>query len=87
MDKQKQREFAQGPWRLVLTYRHPGSRSEGTHGELFRNGKSVEGQEPDQTLVTDLGTMQYFGKEGGQLAPWMPTGWHFADPQKRIDAR
>ena len=80
-------EFTQGPWRLVLTYRHPGSRSEGAHGELYRDGQRVEGEHADQTLDTDLGKLQYFGKEEDRLADFVPTGWQFTDPEKRMAAR
>lgn len=64
-------------WELQIWYRAKGSRSEGQHGVLFRNGKPVEGSTIGTEMDTALGKMKFYGNAPEVL--WEPSGWHFAD--------
>jgi hypothetical protein len=66
-----------GAWELQIWYRAKGTRSEGQHGVLLRDGKIVKGSTVGEEMDTALGKMKYYGTQPGVL--WNPSGWHFAD--------
>ena len=77
------RVYEEGDWKLEITYVNKGTRSEGIHGVLLHRGKVVIAAKRGEVLDTDLGRMEYLGKRGEQARPWDPTGWLFADREKR----
>jgi hypothetical protein len=67
----------EGGWELQIWYRAKGSRSEGQHGVLLHDGKTIKGVTVGEELDTALGKMKYYGT--APSVPWNPSGWHFAD--------
>lgn len=77
-DPKKQGEtLTQGDWRYVLTIRNSGSRSEGSEGRLYYQGREL----PRPVQLSDfydtpLGRFYHTGVEVGQeQLPWDTTGW------------
>jgi hypothetical protein len=66
-----------GAWELQIWYRAKGTRSEGQHGVLLRDGKIVKGSTVDEEVDTALGKMKYYGTQPSVL--WNPSRWLFAD--------
>ncbi|MGE4545333.1 MAG: hypothetical protein AB7D06_14590 [Pedobacter sp.] len=69
--------FTEGDWSYVLTIRNPGSRSEGSEGRLYYQGREI----PRPVQLSDfydtpLGIFRHTGVEAGQeQLPWDTTGW------------
>jgi hypothetical protein len=61
-------------WKLVVHVLQPGSRSRGYHGELYKEGKRVEG-EKEETLETSLGKLTWKGPMAERAHLWDSTGW------------
>lgn len=78
------KSFESGPWRLDIFLRAKGSRSEGSHGVLYHQGKVVEPQEVAQVIETGLGAMKYYRHPADMTYTFEYTGWNFADPDKRV---
>jgi hypothetical protein len=54
------RVITQGTWTLQVFYRAKGSRSEGSHGVLYKDGLPIPDAVPGTGLETDLGLMKYY---------------------------
>lgn len=76
---QPDRVITEGRWELRIWYRQRGSRSEGQHGVLLRDGVPVEAARSGEVRDTSLGKMRYYAPTDGDM-PWAKTGWNFADP-------
>jgi hypothetical protein len=69
--------LTRGDWSYVLTIRNPGSRSEGSEGRLYYQGREI----PKPVQLSDfydtpLGRFYHTGVEAGQeQLPWDTTGW------------
>ncbi|WDP92184.1 MAG: hypothetical protein HUN04_21660 [Desulfobacter sp.] len=61
-------------WRLNVFITQKGSRSQGSHGILLKNGKPVNGKK-GETLETAIGTLRYQGPFGMRANLWDSTGW------------
>lgn len=71
--------ITKGAWALEISFRHPGTRSEGQDGVLKKDGIVVEPQHLDQVLQTDLGKIKYYGPYSDKKHSWELSGWNFAD--------
>ncbi len=65
-------------WELNIWYTAKGSRSEGTFGKLYHNGKEVTPKIKNEELQTPLGTLRYETSN----VPWGSHGWVFTDANK-----
>lgn len=72
-------KYRSGPWELRILYRARGTRSEGSHGVLYRNGEIVEPHHLGEFVDTGLGKLKYYAHLEEPHLPWATTGWHFAD--------
>ncbi len=69
-----------GDWILRVYYRAKGTRSEGTQGFLFFQGKLIIGKHVGEELETDMGLMKYYGEFNKDVIHlWEPSGWNYAD--------
>ncbi len=66
--------YKKDAWRLNVYITQKGSRSQGSHGILLKNGKQVNGKNRE-TLETAVGTLQYRGPFGMRAHLWDNTGW------------
>jgi hypothetical protein len=73
------RTYRTGAWELRVVYKARGSKSEGAHGELFKDGESLATGEVGEILQTALGPLKYYGSPEDLIPTWQVTGWHFAD--------
>ncbi|RWX48524.1 hypothetical protein VT99_10845 [Candidatus Electrothrix marina] len=69
--------FQEGEWKLHLSYRAVGTRSEHQYGTLTYKGEVVHGRELGEEKDTDLGLLRYYGESPSEMSPWERTGWHF----------
>lgn len=76
------KSIVSGAWTLNIYFRCRGSKSEGQHGVLFRNGEPVEPRQVGEVIDTDLGRMKYYYHLEDMELLWEPTGWNFADRAK-----
>lgn|GEM_PF-1967750 len=67
-------------WQLNVYLTHKGSRSQGSHGVLLKNGKPVNGTKKE-TLDTAIGKVQYNGPYGLQAHLWDSSGWVMVAPK------
>lgn len=72
-------------WRLETEVLQPGTRSQGYHGELYHDGKPVEGT-MGQTMETPLGTVKYNGSMMERKHLWSHSGWKLTKPAAGVDA-
>lgn len=68
-----------GVWILLIYYRNKGTRSEGQHGVLLKDGQVITSGSPGAMLETELGTMKYYMHPKDMLQAWDTTGWNFAN--------
>jgi len=61
-------------WKLVIHVLQPGSRSQGYHGELYKDDKRVEGIK-GKALETSFGTLTWKGTMEERVHLWDSTGW------------
>ncbi|BCS99085.1 hypothetical protein DSLASN_47170 [Desulfoluna limicola] len=61
-------------WKLVVHILQPGSRSQGYHGELYKDDKRVEGKK-GETLETSFGNLTWKGTMEERVHLWDSTGW------------
>ena len=73
------RTYLAGIWELRVVYKARGSKSEGSHGILIRDGEIIPPGEVGEILPTDLGPMKYYASPEDLIPTWQVTGWHFAD--------
>nr|WP_320015677.1 hypothetical protein [uncultured Desulfobacter sp.] len=66
--------YRKDAWRLNVYITQKGSRSQGSHGILLKNGKQVNGKN-GEALETAIGTLQYKGPFGMRAHLWDNTGW------------
>ncbi len=73
---EKGKSIESGRWKLNIAVRNPGTKSEGTTGEVFRDGKPITGKTVNDTVNTTWGTMYWQGGgiEDG-LMLWHHWGW------------
>ena len=69
--------YQQGGWMLVIYYRNRGSRSQGQHGVLFKDGVEVKPRQVGEILQTDLGDLKYVMHPEDMTFLWDITGWVF----------
>ena len=67
-----------GAWTLYLYYRNRGTRSQGQHGILFKDGQEVNPTQVGQIIQTDLGDLKYYKTPEEMTLLWDMTGWNFA---------
>jgi|GEM_PF-6573456 len=75
IDTGKSAEYVSGPWRYRYTIRAVGSRSEGRHGVLLYNGRSVEVISKaglNDRIRTPWGMMQFLGPKQRRFGS---SGW------------
>jgi hypothetical protein len=72
--------FKKAEWQLNTYLTHKGSRSQGSHGVLLKNGKPVTGKKGD-TLDTAIGQVKYNGPYGFQEHLWDSSGWVMVEPK------
>lgn len=72
--------YVSGQWKYRLTVTAPGSKSEGTKGELFYDGKPVEGHAPGDYYRTPWGEVQWVGSP---VVLWGEHGWMWRSPEVR----
>ena len=72
--------YQKGPWRLDIYINNKGSRSEGSMGRLYRNGKQIQGRE-GEIRETSIGKVKYNGSEASRRHLWDDTGWQMVDPR------
>ncbi len=65
-------------WALKIWYTAKGSRSEGTFGKLYHNGKEIIPKIKNEELQTPLGTLHY---ETSNVL-WGSHGWVFTDADR-----
>ena len=70
--------YQQGGWMLVIYYRNRGSRSQGQHGVLFKDGVEVKPRQVGEIIQTDLGDLKYVMHPEDMTVLWDMTGWTFA---------
>ncbi|MCP4417686.1 MAG: hypothetical protein GY805_13770 [Chloroflexi bacterium] len=68
-------------WTLKVSFRNAGTRSEGQHGELSQNGRSLIPDHEGQELDTPLGRMKYHLHPENANLPFAITGWNYANPK------
>ncbi|GJM42661.1 MAG: hypothetical protein DHS20C20_29430 [Ardenticatenaceae bacterium] len=68
---------------MHITYANAGTRSEGQHGELSHNGRSIQPTHEGQERDTPLGRLKYYLHPDKATLPFAITGWNFAN-RKRI---
>ena len=61
-------------WKLVIHTFQPGSRSEGTHGGLYIQGKSIAGKK-GEVLKGPFGTLTWHGSLEARPHLWSESGW------------
>ena len=61
-------------WKLVVYITNKGTRSQGIHGDLFYDGKKVDGKR-GEAITTPLGEVYYHGSEMERAHLWDTTGW------------
>ena len=60
-------------WEYMVIVRYPGTRSEGSHGILLKDGNVVSANKDDKPLDTPFGMMKFCG-DSFKVA-WQETGW------------
>ena len=73
------RLYSKGAWKLKIVYKARGSKSEGPHGVLYKNGKMIDPLQPGEMIDTDLGILKYYAHLTETQPSWEVSGWHFAD--------
>ena len=68
-------------WEYMLIVRYPGTRSEGSHGILLKDGAVVSGNKNDKPLDTPFGMMGFRGDSF--TAAFEKTGWQRLPKEKR----
>ena len=66
-------------WVLNLYITNKGTRSQGSHGVLFFEGKKIDGT-PGETRALPIGTVEYNGSEQVRAHLWDNSGWQMKDP-------
>jgi len=61
-------------WKLVVHILQPGTRSQGYHGLLYKEGQRVEGKK-GESRETPLGTFTWQGSMDERANLWDSTGW------------
>lgn len=61
-------------WKLVVHILQSGSRSQGYHGELYKEGKRVVGKK-GETVETPLGAFTWHGSMKERAHLWDSSGW------------
>lgn len=61
-------------WRLVVHILQPGTRSQGYHGLLYKDGQRVDGKKGERRK-TPLGTFTWQGSMNERAHMWDSTGW------------
>jgi hypothetical protein len=79
LEEPADRLYSEGPWQLKIIYKERGTKSEGPHGVLYRDGEIVDPLQPGEMIDTDLGTLKYYAPLTETQPSWAVTGWHFAD--------
>lgn len=67
-------------WKLETLVLQPGSRSQGYHGVLTREGTEIQGQKGEE-LETPLGILQYQGSMDERPYLWSHSGWVMITPE------
>lgn len=73
------RLYRSGEWELRIVYKARGSKSEGPHGVLYKDGEIVEPLHVGEVISTDLGMLKYYSHLEETRPSWEITGWNFAD--------
>ena len=73
-EQMPERIYEKEGWKLVVYITNKGSRSQGIHGDLFYDGKKVDGKR-GEAIATPLGDVYYHGSEMERAHLWDTTGW------------
>ena len=73
-EQMPERIYEKGGWKLIVYVTNKGSRSQGIHGDLYHNGKRIDGNR-GQSINTPLGEIYYHGSEMERANLWDTTGW------------
>ena len=68
-------------WEYMVIVRWPGTRSEGSHGILLKDGAVVTANKDDKPLDTPFGMMKFCGDSFTVL--WQETGWQPLPKEKK----
>jgi len=69
----------QGDWKLKISIRNKGTKSEGTSGELFYKDKPVKTSGINDAVETPWGVLYWHGEDlHDKLAQWQHWGWSIA---------
>ncbi|WP_420629174.1 hypothetical protein [Candidatus Leptofilum sp.] len=74
-----ERQFEEENWILHISYANAGTRSEGQHGDLRHNGRSLQPTHEGQELDTPLGRLKYYLYPDKADFPFAITGWNYAN--------
>ena len=74
--------FKKGAWELQIVYLLKGTRSEGLHGVLIKQGEVVKPHSLGEEIQTDLGPMKYYGDFKKRETNWAISGWCYSDQDK-----
>lgn len=69
--------YQKGAWTLFIYYRNRGTRSQGQHGILIRDGKEVLPKQAGEIIQTELGELKYYKDPAQTAFLWDMTGWNF----------
>ncbi|NCC05362.1 MAG: hypothetical protein EOM37_15300 [Proteobacteria bacterium] len=67
-------------WKLDTLVLQPGSRSQGYHGVLTREGTEIQGQKGEE-METPLGLLKYHGSMDERPHLWSHSGWVMITPE------
>ena len=73
-EQMPERIYEKEGWKLIVYVTNKGSRSQGIHGDLYHDGKKIEGNR-GQAIKTPLGEIYYHGSEMERAHLWDTTGW------------
>ncbi len=79
LEEPADRLYSKGPWKLKIIYKERGTKSEGPHGILYKDGEMVDPPEPGKIIDTDLGILKYYAHLNETQMSWEISGWNFAD--------
>ncbi len=70
--------YEQEDWELKIWYTGKGSRSEGTFGKLYHDGKEVLPKVKNEEIQTPLGKLHFINTD----LPWGAHGWAFTNTDR-----
>jgi ribosomal protein L37E len=65
------RSYRSGEWELKIVYKARGTKSEGPHGVLYKDGGIIEPHHVGEVINTDFGILKYYSHLEETEWPWI----------------